>query len=139
MHHEGVVAAPGRQRDAARPDVARRAGAALIDLISGRPSAPTGIVSGAHAVPLKRRTDVVPPAAPAAQTLVGELAVTDASAPPPPRFGSVASDHAPFQCIAIGLSGKKLPDFVSMALPTPTRRSPRSRRRRSAVARRRSG
>jgi hypothetical protein len=62
---------------------------------------------------------VLPPAGPAAQTLVGEVAVTDAKKPLPPRFGSVATGHAvPFQCIAIGLSGRKLPEAVSTVFPT---------------------
>jgi hypothetical protein len=81
-------------------------GTALMPVIPGWPSGPAGVVSGAHDVPFQCRTDVVPPGAPAAQTLAVELAVTDASEPPLPRFGSVATDHAvPFQCIAIGLAG----------------------------------
>jgi hypothetical protein len=77
------------------------------------------VISGVHDVPFQCRTDVVPPTGPAAQTLVEELAVTDTSRPPLPRFGSVATDHAvPFQCIAIGLSGWKLPETVSMVFPT---------------------
>ena len=45
--------------------------------------------------------------------------MTAASWPPPPWFGTVVRDHAvPFQCIAMGLSGAKLPETVSKVFPT---------------------
>ena len=54
----------------------------MLVMIRG-PSGPDGMVSGVHDVPFQCRTEV-PSAAPAAQTLVGELAVTAVSWPPPP-------------------------------------------------------
>jgi hypothetical protein len=73
-------------------------GTALMLFMMGWPSGPIGMASGLHDVPFQRRTDVVPPAGPAAQTLVEELAVTEASRPLPPRLGSGTTDHAlPFQ------------------------------------------
>jgi hypothetical protein len=62
-------------------------GTALTPVMPGWPSGPTGVVSGVHDVPFQCTTDVVPPTRPTAQTLVGELAVTDAR-PPLPRFES---------------------------------------------------
>ena len=68
-------------------------GTALMPFMMGWPSGPTGVVSGVHDVPFQCRTDVVPPAGPAAQTLAVELAVTNDRPPPLPRFGSVATDR----------------------------------------------
>ena len=71
---------------------------ALMPVMIRGPSGPDGMVSGVHDVPFQCRTDV-PSAAPAAQTLVGELAVTAVNWPPPPWFGTAVTDHAvPFQC-----------------------------------------
>ena len=103
----------GRVKPAAQTSVADP-GTALTPVMIGAPSGPTGVVSGVHEVPFQCRTPMVP----SAQTLVEELAVTEASVPLP-RFGSVATDQAvPFQCRAIGLSGRKLPDTVSTVFPT---------------------
>src|SRR5262249_38810388 len=91
--------------------------ALMLVMIRGLPG-PDGMVSGAHDVPFQCRTDV-PSAAPAAQTLVGELAVTAVSWPPPPWCGTVGPAQAvPFQCIAMGLSAAKLPETVSKVFPT---------------------
>lgn len=93
----------GRVKPAAQTSVADP-GTALTPVMIGEPSGPSGVVSGVHDVPFQCRTDVLP-TAPTAQTLVEELALTDAR-PPLPRFASDVSDHAvPFQCIAIGLAG----------------------------------